>query len=95
MYLFAKKDVKSRLTCWILLLQEFDLEIKDRKGIENKVANHLSRLTNLDFAGAAGEILEKIPDEELWRVDDMKPWFADIVNYLVTNELHLSLITTT
>lgn len=43
-YLIAKKDVKPRLIRWVLLLQEFDLEIQVRKGTENQVANHLSRL---------------------------------------------------
>ena len=43
-YLMAKKDVKPRLIRWVLLLQEFDLEIKAKKGSDNVIADHLSRL---------------------------------------------------
>ena len=40
----AKKDIKPRLIRWVLLLQEFYFEVIDRKGAENHVADHLSRL---------------------------------------------------
>ena len=60
-YLMTKKDTKPRLIQWVLLLQEFDLEIKDKNGTENLVADHLSRLE-----GPRDEVHvnDNFPDEE-------------------------------
>ena len=81
-YLMTKKDAKPRLIRWVLLLQEFDLEIKDKKGMENLVADHLSWLE-----GASDEVQvnDDFPDEQLLAIGDKRvvPWFADYVNYLV------------
>jgi hypothetical protein len=88
-YLFSKKDAKSRLLRWILRLQEFDIEIRDKKGSDNVVADHLSRIT-VDFTEEATPISETFPDEQLMHIAHTpSPWVADIVNYLVTGQMPL------
>ncbi|CAM8972796.1 unnamed protein product [Rhodiola kirilowii] len=79
-YLMKKKEAKLRLIRWILLLQEFDVEIRDKKGIENTVADHLSRIVQEE---EEGHITESFPDEHLYAVSTKVPWYASIVNYLV------------
>ena len=80
-YLFSKKDAKPRLIRWILLLQEFNLEIKDKSGAENVVADHLSRL-ELPDRGSELQIDDYFRGEYLMQILRL-PWFADFVNYLV------------
>ena len=62
-YLMEKKDAKPRLIRWVLLLQEFDLHITDRKGAENPVADNLSRLENI--LDDPQPINDSFPDEQL------------------------------
>ena len=81
-YLLTKKDVKPRLIRWVLLVQEFDIDIRDKKGMENVVANHLSRL---EVQSQADEV--SINDYFLYEqllALSMVPWYADLVNYLVS-----------
>ena len=77
-YLIFEKDAKARLIRWILLLQEFDLTIKDKKGVENVVVDHLSRLEFTDSSDGL-TIKDDFPDEHLFAVTSM-PWYAHIIN---------------
>jgi len=80
-YLLTKKDAKSRLIRWILLLQEFDLEIKDKKGIVNFVADHLSRM---QFNNPQELPINDFPrNNMLLRITNSDPCYAKVVNYMV------------
>lgn len=100
-YLLSKKDAKPRLLRWILLLQEFDLQIRDKKGVENGVADHLSRLRVEEEI----PIDDKLPEENVYVVSSFEdcfkqkadanvlrhicydlPCYADIANYLCAEE---------
>ncbi|CAN6711239.1 unnamed protein product [Malus baccata var. baccata] len=83
-YLLTKKEAKPRLICWILLLQEFNIEIRDKNESENVVADHLSRLVHEEDSLP---ILEIFPDEQLLSLEVIEPWYADLVNYLVTKQV--------
>ncbi|GJX20211.1 reverse transcriptase domain-containing protein [Tanacetum coccineum] len=91
-YLLAKQDAKPRLLWWILLLQEFDVIIRDKKGAKNLAADHLSRLENPHQGDLEKkEITETFPLETLGIIsshnDSSTPWFADIANYHAGNFL--------
>nr|GEW88039.1 reverse transcriptase domain-containing protein [Tanacetum cinerariifolium] len=68
-YLLSKQDAKPRLIRWVLLLQEFNIIIRDKKGRKNLAADHLSRLENPHkdvFENK--DINEKFPLETLGKI---------------------------
>ena len=85
-YLMTKKDAKPRLIRWVLLLQEFDHEIKDKKGTENLVADHLSLL---ERPSIEIQINDDFLDKQLLAIEDKEPvpWFVDFMTYLVARVL--------
>ena len=80
-HLLAKKDAKPRLIRWVLLLQEYDLQIVDRRGKDNPVADHLSRMEGI-FDDPV-PINESFPGEYLATLNASDPWFVDYANFLV------------
>ncbi|CAN6685977.1 unnamed protein product [Malus baccata var. baccata] len=70
-YLLTKKEAKHRLIRWMLLFQEFDIEIRDKKGSENVVADHLSRMVH-DEQDNAVPIPETFPDEQLMSIEILR-----------------------
>nr|GEW87114.1 reverse transcriptase domain-containing protein [Tanacetum cinerariifolium] len=67
-HLFKKQDAKPRLIRWILVIQEFDIEIKERKGTENVVADHLSRIEKYETSDDS-EVDEYFPRETLMKIN--------------------------
>ena len=65
-YLMSKKEAKPRLIRWVLLLQEFDLEIKDKKGCDNVIVDHLSRVEGNKTKEEETRLTKNFPDEQLF-----------------------------
>lgn len=91
-YLLTKQDAKPYLLRWILLLQEFHIEIRDKKVVENAVADHLSHLPCQNLNQFENPIQDSFLDEQLFQTNNQPepttfPWYVDIANYLVTRRI--------
>lgn len=72
-------------------MQEFDIEIKDKKDIDNVVVDHLSRMIiEYDENVFPDEIKEHFPDEQIFALRSL-PWYADIANCLANKSLYTDL----
>eukprot|EP00253_Pinus_taeda_P028738 PITA_28738 len=83
-YLANKPVTNARITRWLILLQEFDITIKDRPSKENPVADFLSRIPKSIETTA---VEDQFPDEHLFVVVVRTPWYADVADYLAVGKL--------
>ena len=72
-YLMKKKDGKPRLIRWVLLLQELLWKLRTRRGSDNVIADHLSRMEKNIEEERGTEIEENFPDEQLFQVSVQTP----------------------
>ncbi len=96
-HLINKKEAKPQLIRWLLLLQKHNLDVRDKPGKENVVTDHLSRC---HMTEDCEPVQAEFPDERLclvqilnstqqvFAVEVMRPWYADIVNFLVTYQYY-------
>ncbi|RDX83924.1 hypothetical protein CR513_35100, partial [Mucuna pruriens] len=77
-----KSDAKLRLILWMLLLQEFNIEIRDEKSAENSIVDHLSWIERVSNPMS---IRDEFPDEQLLHINMAIPWFADICNFVAAS----------
>jgi hypothetical protein len=83
-FLMNKTVTNPRVTRWLLLLQEFIINIIDRLGKDNLVDDFLSRMIHL---GDNTQVEDNFPDENLFVISTFTPWYADVANYPVIGNM--------
>ena len=87
-YLMNKANAKPRLIRWVALLQEFDVEIKEKRAVKNLAVDHLSRLESIAQGESTNqEINDFFLEEHLYDIQDVAflhiQWFSNFANYLL------------
>ena len=69
-FLMNKPITNGSITCWLLLLQEFDITIVDKPGKDNVVADFLYMLTIDD---SCTPTKDSFPDEYIFVISTYSP----------------------
>eukprot|EP00253_Pinus_taeda_P014232 PITA_14232 len=86
-YILSRQLLGGKYSKWIVILQEFDLEFTTAKSKKSLVFAEL--LCSLPSAATSSQIEESIPDETLFLISTLDPWYGDIIVYLQTSFFHL------
>lgn len=91
-YLMAKKEEKSHLIRWIFPLREFNFKVRDRKGCENQMSDHLSHLKDKHERHGEIKIDDAFSDELVMSIAGKNiPLYANDANYVASDVLHESI----
>ena len=82
MYTLPKKLLEGKYSKWIVILQDFDLEFDKSKSNKSLVFAELM----CDFPNTKTETVVEnpIPDESLFLISTLNPWYGYIIIYLQT-----------
>ena len=82
-YLVNKPVLEGRICRWLLLFQEFTFEVIFEPDRLNVGPDHLSRL---ETGENEGSLDDQLPDVDLFRVEAVPDYLADIATYLTTGQ---------
>jgi len=81
-YILARHILGGRYSKWIILLQEFDLEFYTP--ISKKSLIFAELMIDLSRAFHESMVQNSLPNESLFLIESLNPWYGDILIYLQT-----------
>jgi hypothetical protein len=89
-YLLSRRQINSKFSQWIVILQEYDLEFSTPKSKKSLVLTELVMTFPSDTTNAP--VNTDFPDEHLFYITSDDPWYDDLLIYLQTQKFgnHLS-----
>ena len=85
-YILSRQLLGGKYSKWIVILQEFDLEFTAAKSKKSLVYAEL--LCSLPSPSVPSHSEDHIPDETLFLISTLNPWYEDIIVYLQTSSFH-------
>ena len=82
-YILSRQLLGGKYSKWIVILQEFDLEFATAKSKKSLVFAEL--ICSLPSFSSPSHTEDHIPDETLFLISTLDPWYGDIIIYLQTS----------
>lgn len=82
-YLVNKPILEGQIFQWLLLFQEFTFKVIIKPGRLNVGPDHLSQL---EIGENDGSLDDQLPDADIFRVEAVPDYLADIATYLTTGQ---------